>query len=125
VRAVHVKVANNGRGGNEDSAAADSDPTKLVVEIKTPSGASKLTGEQLLAMPRESQPGGDAKGWKLAAVLTAAGITSFEKLTLADTQGTVLPIEKADISDSSVPFIKLNKQGQLRVKIYKKQGEGW
>ncbi len=126
VLAVHVKVAQaNGRGGNEDNAAADSDPTKLVVEIKQPSGASKLTGETLLALPRETQPGGDAKGWRLAAVLTAAGITTFEKLSLADTQGTILPIEKTDLSDSSIPFIKLNKQGQLRVKLYKKQGEGW
>jgi hypothetical protein len=123
---VHVKVSQaNGRGGNEDNASASSDPTKLVIEIKTPSGASKLTGEELLAMPRETQPGGDAKGWNLQTVLDKAGIKSFEKLSLADTQGTVLPIEKADLSASSIPFVKLNKQGQLRVKVYKRQGEGW
>ncbi len=126
VREIHIKVSSsNGRGGNEDNAAASADPTKLVIEIKTPSGASKLTGETLLAMPRETQPGGDAKGWNLGAVLEAVGIKSFEKIALADTQGTVLPIAKADISETSIPFIKLNKQGQLRVKLYKKQGDGW
>ena len=126
LREIHLKVAAaDGRGGNEDSAATNADPTKIVVEIKTPAGASKLTGDTLLAIPREPAPGGNGQGWKLAALLDAAGIKSFDKLILGDSQGTALPIEKADISDASIPFVKLNKQGQLRVKVWKKQGDGW
>jgi len=126
IREIRLVVASaGGRGGNEDNAAVDSDPTKLVIDIVTPTGKSQLTGDKLLAIPREQQPGGEAKGWKLATILQAAGIASFDKLVLGDSQGTALPIEKADVSDSSIPFVKLNKQGQLRVKVYKKQGEGW
>ena len=120
-----VVAAADGRGGNEDSAAADSDPTKLVIDIATPTGASQLTGDKLLAIAREATPGGNGQGWRLSTILEAAGIKSFEKLVLADAQGTSLPIAKADISDTSIPFVKLNKQGQLRLKVYKKQGDGW
>jgi len=126
LREIRLKVAAaDGRGGNEDSASSNADPTKIVIEIKTPSGASRLTGDKLLAIAREPAPGGNGQGWKLVTLLDAAGIKSFEKLVLGDTQGTVLPIEKADISETSIPFVKLNKQGQLRVKVWKKQGDGF
>lgn len=122
---IRVTVQANGRGGNEDNAAADSDPTKLVIAIKTPKGESTLTGDKLLAIPRESEPGGEKKGWKLITVLDAAGIKDWQTVTLADATGTSLPIDKKDVSDTSIPFVKLNKQGQLRVRVYKKQGDGW
>lgn len=122
---VRVAVQANGRGGNEDNAAADSDPTKLVIAIKTPKGESTLTGDKLLAIPRENEPGGEKKGWRLATLLDAAGVKEWTSVTLADSAGTSLPIERADVSETSIPFIKLNKQGQLRVRVYKQQGDGW
>ena len=82
---------------------------------------------QLLELTREGMPGGggDAKGWRLETLLKAAGVTTFEKLMLYDAAGTTLPLEKKDLDANTIPFIKLNRKGSLRFRLYKKQGEGF
>jgi hypothetical protein len=80
----------------------------------------------LLALPREAMPGNpDQKGWRLSALLAAAGVTSFQRLVLRDTSGANLTLDKSDVSETSIPFIKLNKQGALRFRVFKKAGDGW
>lgn len=127
VTQIRIKLAQGGnRGQNDDGGGAAADPTKLVVTVKTKAGTSTLTGEQLLALPREATPGNpDQKGWRLAALLDAAGVKAYDRLVLSDASGTNLTLDKADISDTSVPFIKLNKQGSLRLRVWKKAGDGW
>lgn len=128
VSEIRVAVSKEQRGGDhQGGTGAGEDPMKLVIDIKTPTGQKKFTGAELLALPRETQPGkDDTKGWRLTAILKAVGITKFEKLVLRDAGGTTLPLEKADFDDINVvPFIKLNKQGTLRFRVTKKVGEGW
>jgi hypothetical protein len=127
VTAIRIKLAQGGnRGQNDDGGGAAGDPTKLVIAIKTAAGPSALTGEQLLALPREGTPGSpDQKGWRLTTLLDAAGVKTFAHLVLSDASGNNLKLDKAELSDTSVPFIKLNKQGMLRLKVYKKAGDGW
>jgi hypothetical protein len=127
VWAVRIKLAKGSdRGKNDDGGGGGGDPTKLVVTVTTPEGATQLTGEQIMALPREPMPGqADQKGWPLTALLTAAGVKSYQRLVLRDSSGANLTLEKADVSDSSVPFIKLNKQGALRFRVIKKAGDGW
>jgi len=127
VTAIRIKVAQGGgRGQNDDGGASAGDPTKLAVAIKTPAGTTTLTGDKLLALPREAMPGNpDQKGWRLSALLAAAGVTKFDRLILSDASGANLTLDKADVSDTSVPFIKLNKQGALRLRVLKKTGDGW
>jgi hypothetical protein len=127
VRAIRIKLAQgSSRGQNDDGGGGGGDPTKLVITVTSPAGTTQLTGEQILALPREPMPGNaDQRGWRLSALLTAAGVTSYQNLVLRDASGTNLTLEKADISESSVPFIKLNKQGALRFRVLKKAGDGW
>jgi hypothetical protein len=128
VREIRIKVAQNtGRGEHESGEGGGNDPTKLVLTIKTATGDTVIKGDKLLAMPREPQPGedGDPKGWTLKAILDAAGVKSFERLMLTDAAGLNITLDKADVTDSSVPFIKLNRQGSLRFRVFKKQGSGW
>ena len=127
VTAIRIKVAQGGnRGQNDDGGGAAADPGQLVISVKTAAGASQLTGAQVLALPREPTPGSpDQKGWRLAALLDAAGVKAFEHLVLRDAGGNNLTLDRADVSDTSVPFLKLNKQGMLRLKVYKKAGDGW
>jgi hypothetical protein len=127
VTAIRIKVAQGGnRGQNDDGNTAAADPTQLVIAVKTAAGVSQLTGAQVLALPREATPGSpDQKGWRLAALLDAAGVKTFEHLVLHDAGGNNLTLDKADVSNTSVPFLKLNKQGMLRLKVYKKAGDGW
>ncbi|MBA3453089.1 MAG: hypothetical protein H0T42_08350 [Deltaproteobacteria bacterium] len=125
---LRVKLDASGmRGGNDHGGGEVIDPAKVELVVKTAAGEKKLTGELLLGLPREPMPGGggDAKGWRLDTILTAAGVTSYEKIMLYDAGGTTLPIEKKDVDASTIPFIKLNRQGSLRFRLYKKQGDGF
>lgn len=124
LREIRIAIIDNGRGQNEDGAEAAGDPTKLVLAFKTPTGESKLTGDKILAIPREALAG-QGKGWKLATLMTAGGITAFDHLVLTDTAGPNVTLDKADFAADSLPFVKLNKRGELRFKVYKKKGEGW
>ena len=125
---VRVKLASDsGRGENDHGGGGSVDPQDLKLSIKTPPGEQVMTGDKLLAIPREQMPGGsgDAKGWRLVTLLEAEGVKTFEKLLLTDAGGLTLTIEKADLNDKTVQFVKLNRQGSLRFRIYKQQGEGW
>jgi len=125
--AIRIKIAQSGnRGQNDDNAGAAADPTKLVIAIKTATGTTELTGTKLLGIPRAPTPGNpDQKGWPLQALLDAAGVKTYERLVLSDGAGTNLTIDRKDITPTSVPFIKLNKQGSLRLRVLKKTGDGW
>jgi hypothetical protein len=128
VSEIRIKLAKEGRGGDHQGGTGGvADPMKLVLAIKTPEGDKTLTGEQIMAIPRESMPGNDDnKGWPLTKLLTAAGVTRYTKLVLVDAAGTSLNIEKKDFDDkTTIPFIKLNRQGSLRFRMMKKQGDGW
>ena len=124
---LHVKMsADNGHGGNDDGNAAPGDPTKTSIVFKTPAGDVALVGDKLLGIKRDPEPdGADAQGWKLATLLTAAGVKKYDKLVLVGAGGTNLMLDKGDLSDTSVPFLKLNRQAKLRLKVYKKKGDGW
>jgi hypothetical protein len=127
LKAIRIRLSqNSGRGQNDDGGGGGGDPTKLVVTVTSPAGTTKLSGEQILALPREPMPGNaDQKGWRLTALLDAAGVKAYRRLVLHDASGANLTLDKKDVSDASVPFIKLNKQGALRFRVMKKAGDGW
>jgi hypothetical protein len=127
VQAIRITVVHSSdRGQNDDGGGGGGDPTKLVVTVTTPSGTTQLTGEQILALPREQVPGSpDQKGWQLGALLAAAGVTSYQRLVLRDAGGANLMLDRKDLGDGAMAFIKLNKQGALRLRIFKKVGDGW
>jgi hypothetical protein len=127
VSEIRIKLSEGGHGQNEQGDAADADPMKIKVAIKTAKGSSVLEGSKLLAVPREAPPGEkEAKGWSLATLLKTAGVDHYEKVLLTDAAGLNLTLEKQDLDPAiSVPFMKLNRQGTLRVKVYRKQGDSW
>ena len=114
------------RGGN-DQGGEVIDPASVKLKVTTAKGSVELAGEKLLGIEREAMPGGggDAKGWKLDTLLAAADVKTYKKVTLLDAGGASIPLEKSEITAESVPFIKLNRKGALRFRLYKKQGDGW
>lgn len=115
------------RGGNDHQGGELVDPAHVKLTITTAKGSTELAGDKLLGIEREAMPGGggDAKGWKLDTILAAGGVTSYTKVTLLDASGTSIPLQKSELTADTVPFIKLNRQGSLRFRLYKKQGDGW
>jgi hypothetical protein len=123
-----LTAVGTGRGENEHGEGGGGDPTKLELTIKTKAGAHVLTGEKLIAMPREAPPG-DADphaGWRLLTVLAQQGIKAPKRLLLTDATGTNLTLEKQDLDPAAaVPFLKLNRQGTIRFRVFRKQGATW
>ncbi|NVB82924.1 MAG: hypothetical protein HOV81_31390 [Kofleriaceae bacterium] len=128
LQAVSIKLSMaSGHGGNDHQGGDIQDPTKLELIIKTPKGEQTVTGAKLLEVQRVPAPGEEeAKGWPLAVILDHAGVKGYQKLLLTDGKETALTLEKGDLDEKvSVPYVKLNRQGALRVTVYKKHGESW
>lgn len=127
LREIRIVRGKGERGGDHQGGGATEDPLKLVLKVVVGGKDRLLTGEKILAIPREAMPGSpDTKGWPLSKLLGAADVTKFNKLVLIDAAGTALTIEKKDFDDkTTIPFIKLNRQGSLRFRMLKKQGDGW
>ena len=126
---IRIKLAQGGmRGQNDHGEGGGGDPTKLELTIKTATGDQVLKGDKLLETQREAIPGesGEGKGWPLGTILKNAGVTKYERLRLSGEAGSSLTLEKQDLDPATaIPFVKLNRQGQLRFRLYKKQGETW
>ena len=122
VREIRIKLSEPGR---KDPDAAD--PPHLALAITTPRGDGSLDGAQILAIPREPMPGeADPTGWPLTKLLAAAGVTTFAKLVLVNAAGTTLALARAEFDDTTtIPFVKLNRRGELRFRIMKNQGGRW
>ena len=127
VKEIHVKVnQDQSRGQHEQGGGGGTDPNQLKLSVKTPKGEQVIDGKTLLAIPRENVPGGQGEGWALTTLLKAAGVTEFQTLVLNDANGLALNLDKSAFDPkTSIPFVKLNRSGVLRFRIYKKQGEGW
>jgi hypothetical protein len=129
VKEIRLILSKEGRGGDHQGGAGGvDDPSKLVITIKEAKHPDiAFTGDKLLAMPREPQPGrDDTKGWRLTEILKAAGVKKWDKLVLGDASGTTIVLDKSDFDDKTVvPFVKLNKSNSLRLRVVKKVGDGW
>jgi len=130
VREIRIRLAKNSGRGEHDTGdgGPSTDPTAIRLAVKSGQGENVLTGEQLLAIKRSPLPGetGDGKGWPLSQILDAAGVKAFQRLQLTDAAGLKVTLDKSDFdAKASIPFIKLNRQGQLRVRVFKKQGDAW
>lgn len=130
VHAIRLKLAQNtGRGQHDQSAGSATDPKDLQVHLVTKKGQQVITGTQLLAIPRTRQPGdetGPLRGWQLAEILDKVGVKKYQTVNLTDETGASLTLDKKDFdAKSSIPFIKLNRSGQLRVRVFKRNGKAW
>ena len=131
ITAVRIKLAtDSNRGQNDHHGSSDTaaDPSKLEVKIKTAAGEQVVTGATLLDVPREPVPGetGEGKGWPLSVILDKGGVKKYERLLLTGENGTNLTLEKRDLdAKTSIPYVKLNRQGSLRFRVYKKTGDTW
>jgi hypothetical protein len=116
------------RGMNEDGTAVkDFDPAQIDIAIDG-GAVPVLAGKDIIAMQREAPPNGDTQtqGWKLTTLLDAAGIKNPPKVLLTDESGTSVTLTAAELDPAvSIPFLKLNKKGQLRFRVYTKQNDGW
>lgn len=119
---------NADRGQNDHQGGEVADLSKLQLEIQAAGKSTTLSSEKLLALPRQNAPDdttGEHKGWTLEALLAAAQVQRAKRVLLTGEELN-LTLEEADLDPKqAVPFIKLNRQGTLRFRTYRREGSGW
>lgn len=126
---LRVELAvNSDRGQNDHQGGQAADPTTIKIAIEAKGKTTELGGPELLALPRQGapdDPSGEQKGWPLLSLLEHAGVKNAKRVLLTGDELN-LTLEESDLDPkTAVPFIKLNRQGALRFRTYKKEGTGW
>ncbi len=126
---LRVHLEKDGMRGQNDHSGGDAvDPNTIKLAIEAGDKKLELTGGKLLEIPRENAPDddtGEHKGWSLLAVLAAEKIPQPKRVLLTGDEMN-LTLEQEDLDPkTAVPFIKLNRQGSLRFRVYRKTGDTW
>lgn len=137
VTAIRVAVAGPGKGGmgggdgegggGEGGERPSLDPA-MTITVKVAGGDKTFTGAQLAELPTTTAPIGDTEtpGWTVDQILTALEVKPKGKVVLYGTEGANLILEASDLDPSKGKgFIKLNRSGQLRFRLFRKTGEAW
>jgi len=119
----------NGEGGGAENEGDRPAPSAdLKITIVGPAGETIFTGDKLAPLPTTTAPVGDTDtpGWTLDQILTAAGVSPKGKLVVYGEEGANLILEPSDLDPATAkPFIKLNRSGQLRFRLFRKSGTTW
>jgi hypothetical protein len=130
-----IGSAGSGSNGHGDGEGNGSNRTKgdgpdlstVTLNLKQKSGAHLLTGEELGKIAKVAPPTGDTEttGWDVASILAAQQIKPAKKVVLTDDSGAAVEIEAADLAPAkTLAFLKLNKQSQLRFRLFQKSPAG-
>jgi hypothetical protein len=115
-------------GGGENEGERPTPSADLRIEISGPGGESVFTGDRLVDLPTSTAPIGDTDtpGWTLPQILAAAGVRPTGTLVLYGEEGANLILDAQDLDPATrSAFIKLNRSGQLRFRLFKKTGSTW
>ncbi|MCB9560673.1 MAG: hypothetical protein H6709_24675 [Kofleriaceae bacterium] len=118
----------SGGGGNESDTERPRPSAALTFTIKAGDQEVVFTGDKLESIPTITAPIGDTDtpGWSLVDVMKAAGVEPKGRLFIEGTEGANLLLEASDLDPATaVLFIKLNRSGQLRFRIFRKTATTW
>jgi hypothetical protein len=122
---------NNGEGGgaNRSDHPTLPDLAGVSLTIKQKSGNVVIKGDDLAKIKTVTAPQGDTStpGWDVATVLAAEKITPTAKLIVTDEGGTSVTLTAKQLDPKTdLAFMKVNKQGQIRFRLFEKNaGGGW
>jgi hypothetical protein len=118
----------NGEGGGANRTADTSrDLTGIKLTIKMPSGEVQVTGDDLGKIATTVAPMGDTStpGWDVATVLAAKKIKPTSKLIITDEGGASVTMTAKQLDPKTdLAFMKVNKQGQIRFRLFEKNAGG-
>jgi hypothetical protein len=115
-------------GGAENEGERPAPSADLKITIVGPAGETVFTGDKLASLPTTTAPIGDTDtpGWTIDQILSAAGVSPKGKVVVYGEENANLILEPRDLDPAtSKPFIKLNRSGQLRFRLFRKAGDTW
>ena len=128
-RAAGGQGGGDGAGGGAENEGERPAPSPdLKITIVGPAGETVFTGDKLAPLPTTTAPIGDTDtpGWTIDQILTAAGVSPKGQVVVYGEESANLILEPSDLDpETAKPFIKLNRSGQLRFRLFRKNGETW
>lgn len=118
----------HGSGGGQGDGTRPEPTADLKITIETRAGTTTFTGDKLAPLPSVTAPVGDTEtpGWSFLDVMKAAGIADAKVIQLSDSEGASLRLEGADFDPArTILYIKLNKSGVIRFRVFRKKGDTW
>jgi hypothetical protein len=115
-------------GGAENEGDRPAPSADLKITIVGPAGETVFTGDKLASLPTTTAPVGDTEtpGWTIDQILTTAGVSPTGKVVVYGEESANLILEPSDLDPKTAkPFIKLNRSGQLRFRLFRKSGDTW
>jgi hypothetical protein len=116
-----------GNGSNRPSGEPAQDLSSIKVTVKQKGHDVEITGADLGKIAKVPPPTGDTStpGWDVAAVLAAKNIKPVGKLILTDDSGASVTIPAGELAPGKkIAFLKVNRQGQLRFRLFERNAGG-
>jgi len=118
-----------GNGSNRTASADGPDVSNVKLTIKQKAGDLEVSGNDLLKIAKTTAPIGDTttEGWDVAAVLASRQIKPTAKVVITDESGTSVTMTAKQFDPKTdLAFMKINKQGQIRFRLFEKNpGGAW
>jgi hypothetical protein len=128
-----VQVDEGGKGGGDGEGGGgenDGERPPLTadtkIRVRWPGEEVVFTGDKLAKLPTSHAPIGDTDtpGWTLNQILDAVGVKPTGKVVVQGEESANLILEPGDLDPAkAVLFIKLNRSGQLRFRVFRKVGD--
>ena len=125
---AHAGEGDSGGGREHGTEARPAPGADLKIAITGARGEWTFTGDKLAVLPVIKAPTGDTEtpGWSLFDVLTAAGISRPEVVHLTDGEGATLRLDAKDFDPANVVlYLKLNRSGVIRFRLFRRVGATW
>lgn len=118
---TQVIAREDGRVQSIIACCAGEPLASMVLDHARSTGLQPPRRERIGATPRRSTP-----TRRRAQQRREHSLALHERLRLTGENGTNLTLSKQDLDPKrAVPFVKLNRQGTLRFRVFKKQGDTW
>jgi hypothetical protein len=118
-----------GGGANRDAHRDRPGLDGVKLTIKQAGGDRVVTGDELGKVAKVAPPVGDTEttGWDVASLLHDLDIPLTAKVIVTDKSGASVTMTRAELDPKkSVAFMKLNRSGDLRFRLFQKnKGGGW
>lgn len=115
----------DGAGGGEEGERPPLTAETKIVVVAADGAKTTIDGGQIAKLPTSTAPIGDTDtpGWTLGQLIELAGAEPTGKVIVYGSEGANLILEPADFDPAkATAFIKLNRSGQMRFRLFRKAG---
>lgn len=123
-----IKLEIETREGRRQAPAPEQPTIRATLNMTINGAKLAVTTGDLQKLPKITAPVGDTEtpGWNLKDIIGLQGDVKFEKVLVLSEGAPPVEVSAADVANADIlGFFKLNRQGVLRFRMYKRAGGSW